>query len=259
MNKNLNRSARVASEELKALANRESAMLDNVLGAIKSAFTNEPDLGHSLSAYKHRGADLSHKVLATINRYPLAAALSLVGATCLLYGLRRGAADDWSGYSKSRASYGVDPEYIDEWGEPIAGAERFQHAAKEKLDEARQRIEELGPRAQEYARDARTRAAQMAHDAEGYAHSMGAKSRDLGTRARMTVREHPVAAGILGVALGVAVGSAIYGSSRRRHAYNGLSDRLLSDRDLKRASSFFTNTSNAAKEAFSNAKSRMTH
>lgn len=259
MNKDMNRSARVASEELLALANRERAMLDSVVGAIKSAFTNEPDIGSSLSAYKARGAEISHRVLATINRYPLVTALSVVGASCLLYGLRKGASQDMSAYNQSRASYGVDPEYIDEWGEPIPASERFESAAKEKLEEARERADELGPRAREYARSARTRAEQLRHEAENYAQSMGHKSQDLAQRARSTIRQHPVAAGLVGVALGVAVGSALYGSSRKKQSFNGINSRLLSSRDLSRTNSFFTNTSNAAKDAFLNAKNRITH
>lgn len=261
MNKNMNQSAKIASEQLQALAYQERAMLDNVLAAIKSAFSNEPEASRSLSALKHRGAAISHSVLATVNRHPVATALSFVGLGCLLYGLRRSSSDDWSAYHQSRASYGVDPEYIDEWGEPIPASERVSSAAKEKLDEARERAEELAPRAKGYARDARTRAAQMANEAGNSAQSLSynlqGKSQDLAQKARTTIRQHPIAAGIVGVALGVAVGSAIYGSSRNKASF-GLG-RRANDSSLSRAGSFFTNTSNAAKEAVMNAKSRMMH
>lgn len=263
MNKNMNRSAQVASEQFQALAHQERAMLDSVLAAIKSAFSNEPETSRSLSAIKHRGEAISHSVLATVNRHPIATALSFVGLGCLLYGLRgRGSSEDWNAYHQSRASYGVDPEYIDEWGEPIPASERVGSPAKGKLKEARERAEELGPRAREYARDARSRAAQMAGGAQGSAeslsHNLQGRSQDLAQKARTTIRQHPVAAGIVGVALGVAVGGALYGSSRNKASFHGFG-RRASDRNFSRAGSFFSNTSNAAKDAVLNAKGRITH
>lgn len=264
MIKNMNRSAHVAGHELQALAHQERALLNNVLAAIKSAFSTEPDVSHSLSMFKERGAAISHSLLATINRHPLTAALSVVGVGCLLYGMRRGAADNWSAFNQSRASYGVDPEYIDEWGEPLTAPERVEGTAKDTLRDIKARADEFAPEARRFARDVGARASQAAHEAEASAESVGrnlqSRSQQFTETARDTIRRHPVAAGVIGMALGVAVGGAIYGSSRRKANLDALrSQRLLGDRNFGRASSFFTNTSNAAKEAIQSAKHRITH
>lgn len=264
MIKNMNQSAQVASHQLQALAHQERAMLDNVLAAIKSAFSNEPDVNHTLGMFKERGAAISHSLLATINRHPLASALSVVGIGCMLYGLRRGAADNWSAFHQSRASYGVDPEYIDEWGEPLTAPERVEGNAKDTLRDIKARADEFAPEARRFARDVGARASQVANEAEASAESLGknlqTRSQQLTETARDTIRRHPVATGVIGIALGVAVGGAIYGSSRRKSKLDALrSRRLLSDGHFGRASSFFANSSNAAKEALLGAKNRITH
>lgn len=266
MNKNLNDSARVASEQLQALAYQEKAMLNNVLSAIKSAFSSEPEVGRSLDAWKDRGGEMSHKALATVTRYPLAAALSVVGLGALVYSLRRSGseADDWSAYHQSRASYGVDPEYIDESGEPLSAGAGFEGQVKDGVQKAKARFDEFSPQAREYARSASARASEMAREAGSSAQSAGqqfqTRSQQFSETARSTVRQHPVAAGIIGVALGVAVGGALYGNSRRsKPSYKALHNRGFDMRDFSRAVTLFNAAADAAKQAMANSKSRIMH
>lgn len=262
MMKNINRSAHAANEELQALAQQEKAMVNNIIAALKSAFSSEPSVGRSLSNLKLRGEAASHSVLAFVDRHPVAAALSVVGAGCLLYGLRRGAADDWSAYHQSRASYGVDPEYFDEWGEPLPATDKGEGAVKGRLDEIRKRADQFAPEARQFARNVGSRASHAAHEASESAHAAGksiqSRSQEFTHTARETIRQHPVAAGVIGVALGVAVGGALYGNSRRKANAN-LMDRRLSDGNFARAGAFLSHTSNAARDAILGAKNRLTH
>lgn len=264
MNNNFNDTARAASEQLQALAHQEKAMLNNVLSAIKSAFSSEPEITRSVQAWKDRGGELSHSALATISRYPVAAALSVVGLGALIYGLRRSGSstDNWDAYHQSSASYGVDPEYIDDLGEPLPASTSEQVSSG--MQRARERYEELAPQAREYARSARDRASEMAREAGSSAQAAGrqfqSRSQQLSDTARNTVREHPVAAGIIGVALGVAVGGALYGSSRRSQpSYKALQSKGFDMRDFSRAISLFNAATDAAKQAMENSKKRIMH
>lgn len=257
MNMKMNRSAEAASEQLQALADQEKALVNNVLGAIKSAFSNEPEYSRSVSAIMDRGGEYSHRLMAAVYRHPVAAALSVVGAGCLFLGLRsRQQPEDWSAYHQSRASYGVDPEYIDEWGEPVAAESASGNGVKQAVEEAKERANEAAPQARGYAREVGARAYRGAHTAGDQLQN---QSRYLAARASSTVRQHPIATGIIGMALGVAVGGAIYGSSRHKSSQKMLSGRGFSDRDLNRAAAFLNNTSSSARDALRNAKKRITH
>lgn len=265
MNMNLNRSAQAASEQFQALADQEKALVNNVLSAIKSAFSSEPSYSNSLNALMDRGGEYSHRLLANVYRHPVAAALSVIGAGCLFYGLRRSQSDGFSAYHQSSASYGVDPEYIDEWGEPIPATERAEAGVKAAMKDAKERADELTPQAREYARNVGARASQLGREAQAHARTAGqqlqGRSQQFSAQARDTIRQHPIAVGVIGVALGVAVGGAIYGNSRRnrRPAFGALSGKGISDQNLARAAAFFNNSSSSAKEALLNARKRMSH
>lgn len=260
--KNMNRSAHIATEEMQALALQEKAMVNNIIAALKSAFSTEPSASRSLSVLKERGEAASHSLLALVDRHPVAAALSVVGMGWMLYGMRRGSADDWSAYHQSSASYGVDPEYFDEWGEPLPATNRSEGEVKGRLDDIRKRAGQFAPEARRFARNMGARASHAAHEAEGSAQSAGkavqSRSQQFTQSARETIRQHPVAAGMIGVALGVAVGGALYGNSRRKANLNVM-ERGLGERNLSRAGALLSNTSNAARDAILGAKSRITH
>lgn len=262
---NLNRSAHAASEQFQALADQEKALVNNVLSAIKSAFSNESSHSNSINALMDRGGEYSHRLLAGVFRHPVAAALSVVGAGCLFYGLRRSQSDDFSAYHQTRASYGVDPEYIDEWGEPLPASERAEAGVKGAIKDAKDRADELAPHARDYARNMGERASQLGREAQAHARTAGyqlqGRSQQFTAQARDTIRQHPVAVGVIGVALGVAVGGAIYGNSRRnrRPTYGALSGKGISDQNLARVAGFFNNSSASARDALLNARKRMSH
>lgn len=257
MMNSMQQSARSASNKLQSLAGQEKTFLANSLDALKSALTSEQGIHHSLSLLRNRGGDFSQRAALTVRKHPLATVLSFVGIGFALYSWRRYSRTDWSEYHQSNASYGVDPDYVDEFGEPLASVDEVGRHTRRDLSAARRRMEELGDGAVEAAQNVGDKAYQTAQhlrdSSESVLGRLQRQSKQLTGNARDTIRQHPVATGVLGVALGAAIGGAIYNSRRNRTM------ALANQSFGTNATAFLAGKSASAKKALRSATNRILH